>query len=116
LGWPGPITWRQYLAWNAWFGIDLRRDDKYTNQGKRIALEVCRANVKPGTSLDLDDFGVKYKEPIPESQKVYLTEEQKAKIQRAKFLMASGGSAPDSSSGRKRSGKEEKDGGSGSGT
>ena len=59
MGWPGPMTHRQYLGWREWLRADARapdRGDWYTMQ-----LTMTVANMFAKKPFDLDSFVLKYR-------------------------------------------------------
>ncbi len=56
LGWSGPMTHRQELAWAAWELLDLNTPGKVEHYLMLGALETVRVNVKNPNSVKLSDM------------------------------------------------------------
>lgn len=69
LGWHGPITHRQYAAWQRWLADDLNRpsrDNYYQMQTTQYAI---RPHLKEGAAApQLSDFLIPFGPPDGESQ------------------------------------------------
>lgn len=61
MGWHGPMTDLQFLAWQEWLILDLNVVDKDTAYLMQIAAEVRRPNSK--VAVRVSDMQLKFKEP-----------------------------------------------------
>lgn len=61
MGWHGPMTDLQFLAWQEWLILDLNVVDKDTAYLMQIAAEVRRPNSKH--AVRVSDMQLKFKEP-----------------------------------------------------
>lgn len=68
MGWPGPQTHRQFLAWQAWHDDDLGRPGKQEPYLMQLAQElralsnlvVSLGGGKPGPLPKFEDWAIKY--------------------------------------------------------
>lgn len=68
LGWPGPMTHRQYLAWLAWLGAQWNLPDRNDHYLMQVALEVVRSRpTKQPVTLKLDDMKIPFRQQRHES-------------------------------------------------
>jgi len=56
LGWPGPVTNRQFEAWQCWRGLQWDRPDRTDQYLMQIACEVVRSRVKDPAKVKLSHF------------------------------------------------------------
>ena len=65
MGWPGPLTFRQFLAELEWAFIDLNRPGKTESYIIQNTVEVVRARAKDPNDVRLDDprWHLKFKRP-----------------------------------------------------
>ena len=56
MGWPGPVTHRQYLAWIEWYKLEANHPDRSDWYAMQIAAEVRRANAKNPKSVNVKDM------------------------------------------------------------
>lgn len=88
LGWPGPMTHRQFLAWQAWLDEQWDRPDRTDQYLMQIACEVARANAKHPDRLRLEHFRLRFGAARPAGRK--LTPEEAAAASKARWMMAAG--------------------------
>lgn len=62
MGWPGPVTYRQYKAWMSWLDDQWNSPDRHDFYLMQIAAEVRRPNVKTPSRVQMKDFVVKFEE------------------------------------------------------
>lgn len=65
MGWPGPMTDRQFHAWCAWENIDRNRPGKIEAYLMNIAAEVRRSYAANPNEVNVDDMRVEFTEPPP---------------------------------------------------
>jgi hypothetical protein len=61
LGWPGPMTHRQYLAWQAWLDEEWERPNRTDQYLMQVALEVVRGRMKNPRKAELQNFRLTFK-------------------------------------------------------
>ena len=68
MGWPGPMTHRQYEAWQIWLGEEWNRPSRTDVYLMQIALEVRRVlSSKPG-EMKLQDMTIPFKIVKPKTK------------------------------------------------
>jgi hypothetical protein len=60
MGWPGPMTHRQFIAWCAWDGMQWNRPDRIEFYIMRLIAEVRRGWVKHPEQVDEREFKVSF--------------------------------------------------------
>lgn len=90
LGWPGPITHRQYEMWQLWLDQQWNKPSRTDHYLMQIAMEVRRPNVKGSKNLKMKDFVIKF---TSQDGRVgsKLSKEQATAFSKAKWLSAFGG-------------------------
>ena len=79
LGWPGPLTHRQFLAWRAFRESAWDRPSRSDQYLMQIAFHVARSNARYPRRMKLDDFrlrfgsGGKPRQTPEESKRKWLT-------------------------------------------
>jgi hypothetical protein len=81
MGWRGPMTHRQFLAWQEWLLEDWNRPDKTDHYLMEVACEVRRVLSGNPRNIRLDHFRLKFGESKPA-----MTREQAAAASRSKWL------------------------------
>jgi hypothetical protein len=61
VGWPGPMTYRQELAWQWWLGEDLNHPSRTDHYLMQVAAITAQAHAKDGARIRMDDFRLKFK-------------------------------------------------------
>lgn len=61
MGWSGPLTHRQYLAWQAWFDAEWDRPNRTDNYLMSIACEVRRSQSKRPARHKLEHMRLKFR-------------------------------------------------------
>jgi hypothetical protein len=84
LGWPAPLTHRQFLAWRAWLRAELDRPDKITAYLQQIACEVRRGHVRHPGRVKLDDLKLTFEEKTA-APAAAMTREQAAALSKARW-------------------------------
>jgi len=74
MGWPGPMTHRQFLTWMRWLEEEDNHPSRTDNYLMQIAAEVCRVLHRKPETVKLSDFVMKFKRVKPMK-----TEEEKKK-------------------------------------
>lgn len=82
MGWPGPMTDRQFRAWHAWLDEDLNQPGKVEAYLMRVAAEVRASVAKDPSSIKLDDFKVRFGKPT------YLSQEEATRRAKDKWQPA----------------------------
>lgn len=62
MGWDGPVTYRQYMAWNAWFDMQWHRLTPTLHYLIQLAVEVRRSYVKKPKLVKPAHLTIKWKE------------------------------------------------------
>lgn len=89
MGWPGPVTHRQFLAWQAWFTFSVNDPGRIEYYLMQIAMEVRRGHVKKPNSLKMDQFKLNFKAGEEESNpkpKRRMTKEEVSAISKQRWL------------------------------
>lgn len=63
MGWPGPLTHRQFEAWWAWRFLDVNMPDRADFYQMQTACEVRRVLQKDPAAVRLDHFLLNFPEP-----------------------------------------------------
>jgi hypothetical protein len=61
MGWIGPVTHRQYLAWQEWLDEQWDCPDRTDHYLMSIAAEVRRGNAKNPRQVEVDHLRLKFK-------------------------------------------------------
>lgn len=89
MGWPGPMTHRQFLAWHAYLAAELNQPDRSDHYAMQTALEIRRAVEAFGgrpRRWALKDFALEFRE----QKEPPVTPEQRAAMSKARWLWAVG--------------------------
>lgn len=62
MGWGGPMTHRQYLAWQAWLGMEWNRPSRSDHYLMQLALVTMRANMKHPGRVQMKHLQLEFKE------------------------------------------------------
>lgn len=62
MGWSGPMTHRQYLAWNAWLDDQWNKPDRSDNYLMALTAEVRRVLHRKPKSVKTEHFKLKFVE------------------------------------------------------
>lgn len=82
LGWDGPMTHRQLLAWDAFFEADWNTPSKDNYYVMAVAAEVRRVLHNKPKEVELDHFKLKF--GIPKPVRPMTTEEKIAAMEASK--------------------------------
>jgi hypothetical protein len=93
MGWPGPMTARQYEAWEAWLELQWEIPSKLDYYLAQIACEASRATAKKPSSPKLNKYLIKFRVKKRKSG-TGLTKEQTLAIAKARWI-AIGGKKPE---------------------
>lgn len=70
LGWPGPMTHRQFLVWSAWLDEQWNRPDRTDHYLMQVAAEVRRGNAgKKARQVKMQHFLLEFKQVQKEKRK-----------------------------------------------
>lgn len=83
MGWPGPVTHRQYLLWQIWLDLQWDRPTLSDYYLMQIAAEVKRVLSKSPNKIKLKDFLLKFGN---QREKVQETPEQAAAKSKAAWV------------------------------
>lgn len=84
MGYPGPMTHRQFMVLSAWLRLDLDRPGKAEYYAMQTAMEVRRVLSRQPSSITLDAFQLTFKERAPEEQSLH--KQQVATLARAQWM------------------------------
>jgi hypothetical protein len=76
MGWPGPVTHRQYMLWHRWFGLQWNRPSRDNWYLMAIAAEVRRVLSKQPRSIKEKHFKLKFDLENPEGPPKNLSPEE----------------------------------------
>lgn len=65
MGWPGPMTHRQFEAWQAWLAEQWNQPSRTDNYLMQIACEVLRTRLKEPGKAEIKHFRLEFKEKKP---------------------------------------------------
>ena len=85
MGWPGPMTRRQFLAWRAWLDSQWNRPSRTDNYVMQVAAEIRRGHVKRPRSVKHEHFELQFKVSGKKPRHEQLPE-QKAALSKGKWL------------------------------
>ncbi len=85
LGWPGPMTQRQFVTWVAWLRVQWDRPDRTDGYLMQVAAEVRRGHVKNPRKVKLEDFRLKY-DGGSSRKKPAMTKEQATAMSKAVWM------------------------------
>jgi len=87
IGWPGPMTYRQFCVWHRWMVESLNQPDRHDYYAMQIAAEVRRTILQnKRQSITPTDFKLEWK-PVKAAPKKATKEEIEANKRRwAAFL------------------------------
>lgn len=60
MGWSGPMTWRQYRAWEQWSEDELNRPGLTETYLMQLSLQVARIFARNPRALELHDFRLRF--------------------------------------------------------
>lgn len=60
MGWPGPMTHRQFLAWRAWLAMEWDRPSRSDHYLMQIASETIRPHLKKGAKVRPGDYKLSF--------------------------------------------------------
>lgn len=83
MGWEGPVTYRQYLAWNRWESDEYDRPDRHDFYLAQIACEVRRGWVKSPGSVSIGKMLLEFR---PKKPKVIMDPKLATVFSKAKWL------------------------------
>ena len=66
MGWPGPITHRQFVVLKLWEREDMDVPDKVCYYLMQIAAETWKTQIKNPDRVDTNKFRIKFKKPDEE--------------------------------------------------
>lgn len=107
MGWPGPMTHRQFLVWTAWlkeqWNSPNRTDHYLMLLAQHLALMPARVWGKSGGHLSLSDCALSFMHKKPAK----ITQEQASKWAKAKWFGVTGFKRDKSEGGRPQSTEQE---------
>lgn len=84
MGWPGPLTHRQFLVWGHWLDGEWNRPDRGDKYLQQVAYEVRRGNAKHPNRVKFEHLELKFRRRGERPNN--LTREQAARISKAKWI------------------------------
>lgn len=87
MGWPGPMTHRQFAVWQMWLEMELDRPTKTEQYLMQIAAEVRRTAVKDPKKVELKHMRLKFNN-LDETS---MSEEQRDQLELARWTAQLGG-------------------------
>lgn len=60
MGWPGPMTHRQFRAWRAWLDMQWDRPSRTDHYIMQATAESIRPHVKKGTKVKTSDYRLSF--------------------------------------------------------
>ena len=79
LGWPGPMTHRQFLLWDLWQREQLNQPSRSDHYLMQIALYILRSNSRRAGKLKLEDVRLAFGKPGKGKASRLTPEESKAR-------------------------------------
>lgn len=70
MGWPGPLTHRQFMAWSVWLGREWNNPDRHDHYLMRIVWAVEHVLAKGNQVVNLNPYKLKFGDSQPEAQPV----------------------------------------------
>ncbi len=71
MGWPGPMTHRQYLVWQEWLNQEWNRPDRSDHYAMQVAKTVAQSAAgRHGRGIKLNQFKIPFKTVVPGVKKV----------------------------------------------
>lgn len=65
MGWPGPMTDRQFLCWQIWCREQLNEPDRHDYYLMQVACEVARVLAKDPEKLQTEKFRLRFGTQAP---------------------------------------------------
>lgn len=93
MGWPGPMTHRQYLCWEVWLDLEWNRPNRTDHYLASVATEVRRGNARKPRSVGLKHLMLKFKTPTKPVRRPLTEAEKKhaTAMAKARWIGATGG-------------------------
>lgn len=92
MGWPGPTTYRQYAAWQAWLAAEWNNPGRLEHYIMQLTAEAARSTRKRPSSVTSGQFRINFKLRRQNSRSSY-TPEERTQFSKTKWLAVGGGPA-----------------------
>ena len=86
MGWPGPMTHRQFAVWQTWLNQQWNVKDKVTYYLMQIAAEARRGVVRHPNKVKVDDLFIPFTTQRDARSKPKLTREQAAQQAQKRWM------------------------------
>ncbi len=93
MGWTGPVTYRQHLAWRAWVTMDFESPSRDNYYQMQTAMRIDSGNVKEPSKLKLDDYRLRSEKSAKKATK-QLTLKEASSISKAMWAVRLGIAIP----------------------
>lgn len=60
MGWDGPVTYRQYCAWQYWLASEWNQPDRSDHYLMQIAFAILRTNAKYPAKVKMEDQKIEF--------------------------------------------------------
>lgn len=92
IGWEGPMTWRQYKAWQSWLEMQWNQPSRTDHYMMLVAAEERRGNAKNPNAVKLSDMKIPFKFGKGEQRpKRKFTDEEQTAMEMAYCIALAGG-------------------------